>query len=357
MFLKIFTFLFGILLLFAFYTPVNAIEVEPKEITLTVTNVPVNQPSVFIPLRLSSDEIELYRAELKDIFVKGYIVSIEKDQDGRLLGVSFADLRSKTLPESLVTVIKVRQKPKSSSKAKKEINEEIQENAEEPEKAKPAKSPYPKNITLTWEAPWAYTKPTKKLSNSFAGFNMLETGIMDSADLEAKNIKKKAEKEKSKNRDFYIKSLGQTLVRNKRGGEQNSKDIEFAQPLLREIGFFTFIPEDVSSNKLYIPLLTDEVNSIKLASSDKGLNGNILFRVVSNNLLEVSTVNPESKLPSGSLVSGILTLEQNPNVLINKISVGSVLTEPSETIPGIQVQIVPGSIFLGKPSSNPSNAF
>lgn len=377
MFPKVFIAFLAFVLPFISVLPSGAIEADPKEITITVSNVPVNQPSIFIPLSLSSDDLELYRAELKDIFVRGYIVSIEKNSDGKLLGISFADLRSKTLPESLVAVVKVRPKIVKEDKQKKlaaketkvdseeqepqreqeKDSEAQEEKASSPQKPIKAKSRYPKNVVVSWDSPWAYTKPTKKLKSAFAGFNMIETGILDSNDLEQKNLKKKIEKEKSKNRDFYIKSLGQTLVRSKRGVQKNINDVEYTKPFLRELRFFTFIPEEVDSEKLYIPLLGDEANSIKIFSGDKGIVGNVLFRALSNNLIEISTIDPETKLPSNSLVSGLFVLEQNPNVLINKVLVGPVLTEPSETISGVSVVISPATVYVGNPFSNPAKAF
>lgn len=366
MFSKIFIALLAFVFPFVSSLPSGAIEADPKELMITVSNVPVNQPSIFIPLALSSDDIELYRAELKDIFVKGYIVSIEKDSEGKLLGISFADLRSKTLPESLVAVVKVRPKilkedkqKKLAAKDEKADSDKDKEEDKTVSSEKPAKtkSRYPRNVIVSWEAPWAYTKPTKKLAASFAGFNMIETGILDSNDLEEKHLKKKIEKEKSKNRDFYIKSLGQTLVRSKRGAQKNINDVEYTKPFLRELRFFTFIPEEVDSEKLYVPLLGDEANSIKIFSGDKGIVGNVLFRALSNNLIEISAIDPETKLPSNSLVSGLFVLEQNPSILINKVLVGPVLTEPSETISGVSVVISPGTIYVGNPSLNPAKIF
>ena len=85
-----------------------AIEAEPKEINIVVSNVPVKVPSLFIPLKFSSNDLDLYQISLKDIFVRGYVANIERDEAKNVIGVSFASLRAGTLPEKLHAVIKVR---------------------------------------------------------------------------------------------------------------------------------------------------------------------------------------------------------------------------------------------------------
>ncbi|MDJ0625050.1 MAG: hypothetical protein QNJ31_01630 [Candidatus Caenarcaniphilales bacterium] len=358
-------YLFLITVSFLFSAQSFAQKIEPKEVLITVSNVPVGKPSLFIPIALSSDKLDLYRIVLKDVIFKGYIASIEKDDQDKVIGISFADFNSKSLPETLTAIIKLRLKKNSSNLSNKNKELEPKKAAEEIHSTdksilvkKNNATRLPKTISIAWESPWAFTKPTKRIPEAYAGFNSLTLASQDIDDIEALNKEKLLRKKETKSRDFYVKSFGQTLARSKRSSSNEGNSNSYRQPIVKEVSLFALTPKSTPVEKLYVPLmLENNEDSIKISNIGQNWKKEIITRVLPNNILEISTSDPSSSLPAGSIIQGSVKIEQELDSLVENIKIGPVLSEPSESISGISVNIEPSSISVGSNPLNPLDLF
>ncbi len=311
------------------------LEADPKEIVITVVNVPVNEPSIFIPLSINSKELDFTQIQLKDIFIKGYLANIERDKNKNVLGISFSALRSKSLPDKLEAIIKV-----------KSIR---------PAEASPKN--YPKSVSIAWQAPWVFTKTTQKVAGGLAGFDGLSLAASDEEDLTRREFKQRRKEQENKANDFYIKSFGQPLVRGQRSSRSAKQETEFTQlPLLRELEFFVLTPPEGSYDKLYIPILIDNANLLEVNVMDSSLDQGTVLRVLENNLLEIVALN-NGFLPNKSVVRGKINLKQSQKSLLNNVRLGSILSEPSRPLVGIGVSIVPNIITIKYSNWDPLNLF
>lgn len=336
--MKIFHCLLALLL--CLHTPcLGAIEAEPKQVAVTVKNIPANVSSLFIPLKVSSDELDLYQIQLKDIFIRGYVASVERDQAQKVLGVSFASLRSGVLPEKVEAIIKVR--PSRSQKKTESKNTRK----------------YPQEVSIAWDAPWAYTATTKKLDGSYAGFNSLNIASRGDEATSKQDLKRKRKQKEDRDQDFYIKSFGQPIVRSQRNTRESKASEEYSEfPLLKELNFFVITPTEGEYEKLYIPLLIEEPKLIQIISPNPNWEQGATVRVLENNLLEVVSLK-NSAFPSNTLITGALVVQQSEKTLLNNLKVGPVLSEPSRPVPGVIVEIAPSSVKIDNNNLNPANIF
>lgn len=355
---------FCLLLLLSFNSSAfSAVEVEPKVVSVTVSNVPTNVPSIFIPLNVSSQAVDLYKVELNEIFIRNYVASIEKDEKKKVVGISFASLHSKSLPETLQVNIKVkfdREALKTENEEKEKLQNletSLSQNKEEAPKTttvKKKKTEYPINATIMWQQPWAYTRPTKHLKDSFVGFDEMTLSSEDKDNTLREDKKRKRREQEDKDKDFYVKSLGQTIARGQRA-DRKEKLKDFNLAYLQELNVTVVTPPKEAVDKLYIPILVEEPQSIMIESKDSNWANNAIFRILNNNVLEVSSMSTEAKLPTGTALKGTLVIKQSSKKLTNKITLGSALSEPSESIAGIKVSITPSLIVIDNDS--PLNIF
>jgi hypothetical protein len=326
-----------LVLVLLFCSPAFAnIEAQPKEVLISVSNVPVNTPSLFIPLTLSSNDLDLYQIVLKDIFVRGYVASIERDEDKEIVGVSFASLRANTLPEKLEALIKVR-----PVKPIEKINGKA----------------YPKSVQILWNQPWAYTATTKKLQDSYAGFNSLNLASNADEATTKQDLKRKKRQKEDRDQDFYIKSFGQPLVRSQRNNRESKALENYSEfPLIKEVEFFAITPSTGNFDKLYIPFLVEEPKLLQIQAQDPTWSQGVTVRVLENNLLEFVSLQ-NTNLPNKALISGKLVIKQSEKTLLNNIKVGPVLSEPSRPVAGVLVKITPGKVVIENDSLNPARLF
>ncbi len=333
------------LLLLAFALPVFSLDLDQNEVLVRVTSVPVGVKSLFIPMTVSSNDLDFYQIQLKDIFVKGYLASLEKDENKKLIGISFAALQSKSLPEQLEAIIKVR--PASL----KDLTAEGKEQAE-----KPKRNQYPKVVSFGWNYPWAYTKPTKRFEKALVGFNVIDLASNDSNDVDKKELKRKRNQLESRQKDFYVKSFGQPIVRSQINSKSKGPTDEFTfLSFLRQASIFISLPDSANVEKVYVPLMVDEPDLLKIEVANTNLAQGAVIRVLNNSLLEISSVNNLNLAP-GQFITGDLTFKANSKAILNKVKVGPVLTEPSEPVSGIGVSFLPNSIVI-RNDSFPINLF
>lgn len=325
-------------LLFAITPCWAALDTDPKEILIKVSNVPINEPSIFIPLSISSEELDLDQIKLKDIFIKGYLANIERDENKKVIGISFAALRSKNLPETLEAIIKL-----------KHIR---------PAEAIP--KDYPKTVAINWQSPWVFTKVTKKIPKSYAGFDGFSLAVNQDKDLITKQeLKQKRKEQENKASDFYVKSFGQPLFRGQRRNKKDLVEQEFIElPILKELEFFALTPPEGSYEKLYIPITVNKPELLKIEITESGLAQGTVLRMLNNNLLELVGLN-NSFLPNNAFLRGKLRFLENEEEksLLNSVKLGPILAEPSRPLAEIQVFITPNIITIKYTNFNPLNLF
>jgi hypothetical protein len=310
-----------------------SIQASPNQIIISLANIPANAKSLFVPLNISEPEkVDLYKVELKDIIVSSYVGSIQRDENQKILGISFASLRAKSLPEKLEAIVYIRPLTKKDEKFAKT------------------------NITINWDAPWTFSKPTRVIPKAFIGFNSLSlySEKLENLDAEKEDRKRKSKRKEQESKDFYVKSLGQTLMRSERNINKEKEKV-FNFPELKELGIFAYLPEGNIYERVYIPLALEDAQDLQIKSND--FSNGFVWRVINQNVLELSSSAPNAKLPNQSLITGKLTIKQSTEVLANRISTGLALSEPAEIIHGVSVSIVPNSISLDNSNFNPLNFF
>ena len=330
-----------VLLLFLSFIPLSAksIDVEPKRISMTVSNVPPSTPSLFIPINISSKSVDLYRVELKDVFLNNYAASIERDDEQHVVGISFASLSSRSLPERLEADLKLKFNNK----------EKLAENKDKNNKSNHKKNVYPLEVSISWDNPWVYTKATKQLKQAFVGFSSLTVSNDDADDVLKEHKKRKRSEEENKDSEFYVRSLGQTLVRSGRTAKKQ-KQQDFKHPHLQLIRLFVITPLDQPTDRLYIPILIEDAASANLELDSASMLEGAIFRLVGNNLIEVSSASGDKPLPAGKVLSANLSLKQSSSKLSNKITLGSPVSQPAQTISGVHVLIEPKSVVVNNSS-------
>ena len=307
----------------------SSIKASPNQIIIGVNNVPPNAKSLFIPLKISeSERVDLYKVELKDIISSPYTGLIQRDENQKVLGISFASLRARSLPEKFEAIVYIRPLIKKDEKFTKTA------------------------ITIDWDYPWVFSKPTRIIEKAFIGFNSLSlySEKLENGNTDNEDRKRKKQRKDNESKDFYIKSLGQTLMRSERNANK-SQEKTFNFPELRELGIFAYLPEGSSYERIYIPLALEEAQDLKIESSD--FTNGFVWRVINQNVLELSSLSPSAKLPALVPITGKLIIKQSTEILENRVSTGLVLSEPAEIIQGVSVSITPRSISLENSNFNP----
>ena len=337
---KIAVFAFLILCVVSLLPAKAYLDISHDEITVSVSNIPVNTPNIFVPINVSSKNLEIQKVELKEVFVKGYVASIEKDERGDFFGISFTSLKGKSLPEQVDILVKVRPVKEA--------------NLIRPgfENKKQASKGFYEQVTINWVAPWVFTKVAKQIPFSNAGFDSISLATAIDDDLTKKDLKKRKKEQENKDGTFHIKSFGQTLVREERGkGIKVSDEDKTKTPYLREMSFFAFLPITETLQKIYIPVLIKDPESVKISVLDPEFQRGALLRLLDNDLLEFSPIAVNQDLPQGVKLMGKMQVRQNDQSLVNDIAIGPVLSEPSRPVSKVSVSILPSSIVIQTKSS------
>ena len=322
---------------------VRSFELEPDQMQINVSNIPANTKSVYIPLKVSSPHLAFKKIEVKDDLFHNFIVKSEKNDKGLVIGISLAGLKNNNLPENVI------------------IQADIVLNKQdvplvESEDLKTKKITKTFQATIEWDSPWVFTKPSRKLQDSFTGFNSIAfSPSFDQLEVKKANKKHRIEKE-NENKDFYIKTLGQTIVRETRRGE-GKQQYKFQSPTLQKMDFFVKLPSEGKVTKLYVPVFLRDRDATKIEASGLDPTNNVVVRQISNHMLEISTADGVSTLPEGGLVSGSIKLEEATQGASNSLTLGMPLTEPTEVLSGITVSINPSIVGIKDKTIRPLDIF
>lgn len=335
-----------------------------------VQNIPSGLKSIFVPLSVTDQALELYSARSEDIFFNNYLPKIEKDKGGNLAGLSLISKDGSPLPAELNVKVKVRLNATASSTDKVKTTTNTLQPEEQTVLSYPNSTLYQQAVTaepsanakntpsysVNWPEPLVYDKFTEKLNDSTAGFSSLS--LTDASSLDQT---KKYASQIAKPGGFYIKSLGKTVLEGERRNRRRQTPTENFQDLakIEEATIFLKLPPKGDFRQLFVPVSVQNPNSVVLVLLEERIPAGYVLRLLDDDLFEFSASAPNVFLPNDKTISARVLLLKNPAIRGGgRLVLGPVLSEAANAIAGVQVTLTPYSFFEAKPVPiDPRNLF
>ncbi len=283
---------------------------DSKDFTVDITNIPKGINSLFIPLKASSNKIQIQKISINDYFANKYITSFTKDSENNITGLSlFTPSKGEYLPTSLILNFKLI----------KTGNEE--------------------EITLIPKNSYIYQKQASPIANSFVGFKEIKVQTNDFSSFK--------EKEKKKENTAYVKVVGKTITESNRNYKKPLNPQSKIPSRIKELVLTVNLPPDCDLNKIYIPLIIDDSTAIKFENISSLWTANILSKNHSK-LIEIASINNANLCSVEASNMDIRIILEDNNKKDNSIILGQILKEPAEIVSDVSVTINPSS-FNFKP--------